>query len=673
MRLSIRAKIVLISGAILFLAIGANTVINSRIFVREYSAVLESNILIVAKTFRSHIDRLLKLQVPLRYIMGLDKECLEIVAHNDFISYASVVDLNGKILFHNAPEMHGQIVNMPAHKKKAPIFDITETGSDDPQYYNMMLPIIGLNSDLIAYIRLGYPVSLVSQKTERLIANSVSITILFLCLGIISLILLLNLWVTNPLAKLVSVIQEIRKKGAGGAAPVQIDTNDEIGDLALTFNQMIAELNAAQQKIKNHSRELQIKVEARTAELKEANERLQEDIEKRKQMEAQLVQAQKMRAIGTLAGGVAHDFNNLLTTIMGNADLVYSALPKDDPLREDMHEIKKASEKAAALTAQLLSFSRGQTIKPQVLDLNHQVKDMQKMLLRITGEEVQLSTHLAPDLWPVQADAGQFNQVIINLVINAREAMPKGGRLLIETANLPPESPILAEADLQKEQVLLSVSDTGTGIDAQVLPRIFDPFFTTKGVGRGSGLGLSTAYGIINQNKGQIRVKSKPGEGTTFFILLPKAASATADSDPSIPESDPRGGETVLLVEDDNAVRGLAVHVLESYGYAVLEAGSGEEALSLSHSHPDRIDLMLTDVSMPGMSGLDLAKKIEPLQPGIRILYMSGYDNALDTIVCNGDAAPPFLKKPFSPQTLINSVRSVLDQTAAKMSKGGKG
>jgi len=387
------------------------------------------------------------------------------------------------------------------------------------------------------------------------------------------------------------------------------------------------------------------------------------DITKRKSLESQLLQAQKMEAVGRLAGGIAHDFNNLLTVIFASSDLMLKYLNADDPHRPDVEEIRKAADRAAALTRQLLAFSRQQLLVPQVLDLNALVANLERMLQRVIGEDVEFRTALAPALGAVRADPGELERVIMNLVVNARDAMPQGGMLTIETADAE-----LGGVDAQEHlpvqpgwYVMLAVSDTGVGMDAAIKAHVFEPFFTTKEKGKGTGLGLSTVYGIVKQSGGYIWVYSEPGCGTTFKIYLPRVE---AEAEPLAPRSEPpvslRGSETVLLVEDEDAVRNLTRKVLEAHGYAVLPAAGGQEALRLASEYDGPIHLLLTDVVMPNMSGRDLARRLASVREETKILYVSGYTD--DTIVHHGVLEPgiAFLQKPFTPEALVRKLREVL-------------
>ena len=388
------------------------------------------------------------------------------------------------------------------------------------------------------------------------------------------------------------------------------------------------------------------------------------DITERRRLEEQLRQAQKMEAVGQLAGGVAHDFNNLLTAILGYCNLMLDDLSQDDPKRPDLEEIKSAGERAAALTRQLLAFSRRQMLQPQIVDLNALVRQMEKLLRRLISEDVELVTELGPALPSVRVDPASLEQVIVNLAVNSRDAMPEGGRLTIETSLVDLDTRYIGThpAVVPGRYVMLAVSDTGVGMDAATCARVFEPFFTTKEHGRGSGLGLATVYGIVQQSGGSIWVYSEPGQGTTFKVYLPTSESSvlTRASDRDT-EGATRGWETVLLVEDEDAVRALAREVLRRHGYVVLEARHGLDALRVAERHPDPIHLMVTDVVMPHISGRELADRLADVRPAMKVLFMSGYTDhsAMHRHLTPGAA---FLQKPFTPETFARMVRRMLDE-----------
>jgi two-component system, cell cycle sensor histidine kinase and response regulator CckA len=388
------------------------------------------------------------------------------------------------------------------------------------------------------------------------------------------------------------------------------------------------------------------------------------DVTDRRELEDQLRQSQKMEAFGQLAGGVAHDFNNLLTVINGYSALLARWHSPGEPTRVSVEEIRKAGERAASLTRQLLAFSRKQVLQPKVLNLNSVVADVGKMLRRLIGEDIDLLTVSEPSLGQIKADPGQIEQVILNLAVNARDAMPQGGQLTIETANVYLDDEYVRRHIFVQpgQYVMLAVSDTGCGMNAETRERMFEPFFTTKEHGKGTGLGLSTVYGIVKQSGGDIWVYSEVGRGTTIKVYLPRVAEAVGNDETRDTTAKlPQGRETVLLAEDEEQVRRIARVILEMNGYRVLEASGGDEALSIYKQHEGQIDLVMTDVVMPQMSGRELAQILERLQPGIKVLYMSGYTD--DAIVRHGllDQEIAFLQKPFTPEALTCKVREVLD------------
>jgi PAS domain S-box-containing protein len=410
----------------------------------------------------------------------------------------------------------------------------------------------------------------------------------------------------------------------------------------------------------------QVPVELSAAAVEAGGERLVlaigHDLTERHRLELQFRQSQKMEAVGRLAGGVAHDFNNLLTIITGYSDLLLEQLRPGDPRWELLDEIRKAGERAAGLTHQLLAFSRQRRPAPKVLDVNAVVRGITTLIARLIGADVRLGVRLGPDTGPVRADAGQLEQVLMNLAVNARDAMPKGGTLTVETGNAELSAGDLRAYPGQRpgRYTVLTVSDTGVGMDEATLARVFEPFFTTKGE-KGTGLGLATAYGIVHSSGGHIEVASEPGRGTTFRIYLPQTESFVIPAPAVAPSAElPHGRETVLLAEDEEGVRALARHVLSECGYTVLEAADGEEALRVAEAHAGPIDLLATDVVMPRLGGRELAERLLPQRPGTRLLYLSGH--ATEPVLQPGSrATAAFLQKPFLPRDLAQKVREVLD------------
>ncbi|MCU1274119.1 MAG: multi-sensor hybrid histidine kinase [Bryobacterales bacterium] len=399
------------------------------------------------------------------------------------------------------------------------------------------------------------------------------------------------------------------------------------------------------------------------------------DVTDRKRLEAQLRQSQKLEAVGRLAGGVAHDFNNLLTVILGHSDLTLSSMDADDRRRHDIEDIREAGARAAVLTSQLLAFSRKQVLQPKIVDISIAVSNLTKMLGRLISSNIEIVTRLERDLWRTKVDPGQLDQVILNLTINARDAMPLGGKLTLATNNCRLDDEHFSEdaAVPPGDYVLLEVSDPGCGMDAETRSHLFEPFFTTKLPGKGTGLGLSTVYGIIRQSGGHISVDSELGKGTSVKVYLPRAREASESvRHAKQSEQMPRGNETILLAEDEQRVRGVTSTVLARLGYKVLEAGDGQEALEVAKEYAGEIHLLLTDIMMPKMSGRELAEQLGRDRPAIKVLLSSGYsDDAISQVTL--DASTPFLQKPFTPRSLSIKIREVLDGGSEQASPEGIG
>jgi signal transduction histidine kinase len=444
----------------------------------------------------------------------------------------------------------------------------------------------------------------------------------------------------------------------------------------------IEERRAAEEKIRQINQQLESHVENRTSALAQSEAQyrrlaeeqgrakenlektlgeLKQEMQRRRELEGQLIQSQKMEAVGRLAGGVAHDFNNLLTVILGYNDMLQEEM-KDHPVASEfVQEVHVAAERASALTNQLLAFSRRQVSAPQVVDLNQIVRGMDRMLGRIIGEDVRLEIRLATDLAPVQVDPSHMDQVILNLAVNSRDAMPDGGTLTIETANVNYLTPHNTLPGLPAGPVVvLSVTDTGVGMDAQTKSRVFEPFFTTKEKGKGTGLGLAIVYGVVKQNGGEIFCDSQPGQGAAFRIYLPACVESPAPSGNEKREiHDTASGQTVLIVEDEDQVRSIARSMLIRRGYRVLDANSAPEALTILRDPSQRIDLLLTDIVMPLMSGVALAEEARDVRPGLRVLFMSGYSEE-SKIQTKALSEIPFLHKPFTAQALEEKVREAM-------------
>lgn len=515
----------------------------------------------------------------------------------------------------------------------------------------------------------------VIQRPASSFLKRTSVIGLFIFLLGVGVAFVLSRNITKPLNELTETATAISQ--GDDSRVVQVRQKDELGQLASAFNAMVV-------KVRDSQQELERKVQQRTLQLEEANRQLESlsetnvlkrtlaEKEKTDALEAlanterQLIQSQKLEAVGRLAGGISHDFNNLLTVILGYSDIMLRQLSQEHPLRRYLDEIVRASERASALTRQLLAFSRKQVMQPKVFGVNNVVSELEKMLRRMIGEDIELRVSLHPDLGNIKADPVQLEQVIMNLVVNARDAMPKGGKLTIETSNVYLDQTYATE-HMSVEPgtyVMLAISDTGCGMDKDTRQRIFEPFFTTKAQGKGTGLGLSTVYGIVKQSGGNIWVYSEEGRGSTFKIYFPQVREEAEEYRrlTTKPEA-PRGSETILLVEDADWVRKLARQLLERAGYRVVEASGAEEAIRIidTSTNGTKIDLVLTDVIMPGMSGNDMSKQLLTKRPDLPVLYMSGYTD--DAIVQHGVLEPGinFIQKPFSPDALALKVREVLD------------
>ena len=451
------------------------------------------------------------------------------------------------------------------------------------------------------------------------------------------------------------------------------------GQMEAEIYRRAQELQEANRQLREFQTELEERVVGRTADLQRAYDELQRQIAEREKTEQalarseeQLRQSQKLEAIGRLAGGIAHDFNNLLTVILSYSDMLLHDLPSSDPRHGEITQIQRAGVRAADLTRQLLAFSRQQVLDPSNLDVNEILTSVNSILTRVVGEDVELRMQLGTDLGSVRVDRSQVEQVIMNLVVNARDAMPDGGRISIRTEAVELDEE-LAGSRLEVSPgpyVMLSVSDTGSGMDKETQARIFEPFFTTKELGKGTGLGLSTAFGIVKQSGGSIWLYSEPGAGTTFKIYLPRVADGTKAPSAKAAEL-PRGDETILLVEDEEQVRVVAASILRRAGYSVLAAASPGEAISIAERAEKPIDLLVTDVIMPKMNGRLLAERLVAGQPGIKVLFMSGYTD--DIILHHGvlDGAVAFLQKPLTRDSLTRRVRQVLDGSPAGVSLPG--
>jgi signal transduction histidine kinase len=428
----------------------------------------------------------------------------------------------------------------------------------------------------------------------------------------------------------------------------------EVLQLAITLSRKWSLAHQVEQQLS----ELNRRVDERTGELQRANDQ-------QKQLQRQFQQVQKMEAIGRLAGGVAHDFNNLLTVINGCSTILLEQARSDDPMRVLIDEILKAGERAATLTRQLLAFSRQQVLKPERVDLSESLKTIASMLKRLMGEDIELVVECAPHLWPIHVDRGQIDQVVMNLAVNARDAMPDGGTLTIVTSNfiLRPGTPVPHPVFVPGEYVHLSIRDTGHGMDEKIRAHVFEPFFTTKEEGKGTGLGLATVYGIIKQSRGFIFVESETGKGTTFDVYFPRFVGQEAPLAASVSPRTTRGTERLLLVEDQESVRKLVGKALEGYGYQVSQAANGEEALRLAAVMPKPVDALVTDVVMPVMTGPVVAERLRVQWPSLKVLFMSGFAEWGNSGFLNTPGTQ-FIQKPFRPDDLAVQLRHLLEESS---------
>ena len=438
-----------------------------------------------------------------------------------------------------------------------------------------------------------------------------------------------------------------------------------------TIDKQRAELEIRNQQLKKLQKELEYRVTERTVELEQINEDLQQEIHERqcvedekRKMQEQLLHSQKMESVGRLAGGIAHDLNNLLMPILGYSQLALDKITPSCPLKKELNVILSAGEKGAALVRQLLAFSKKQKLEMKIINLNDVIKNMIRILDRMLGADLQIEICTEESLSNIKADVGQVEQVLLNLTVNARDAMPRGGRITIQTSNV-----VLDENFVKFHKgltpgpyVLMTVTDTGQGMSPEIKGKIFDPFFTTKGKDKGTGLGLATVHGIIEQHKGHIDVSSEPGKGSTFYVYFKATDAEKSKKGHRENITIPTGTETILAVDDDTDVRNVLVDTLTSLGYDLLDAPDGEEALKLAQSTDKKIDLLITDIIMPGMNGKELKDNLVKIFPKIKVIFMTGYLDSIVSDYLGGESGNIFLQKPFSPSYLAGKIRMILDR-----------
>jgi PAS domain S-box-containing protein len=792
MALGIRKKVIFISFATLFLTLAATSVVSSIFFMREYSSALKSRALTIGSILQYQLERLLKYDIPINHLVGFEEQCQEILQNYSGISYAMVVDLQGKILFHNNPQKHGEIARgndilSALGNKKVALQEYQKDGND---FYNFIIAVRGLDQQPMAAVIIGFPKSLISHKTAQMVAYSVGTAIIFFTLGGIFLFMLLNLWVTTPLGQLLKAIMEIRSSGADQVDLVTIRSKDEFGELGWAFNEMVLQLKDSHAQIQNYTNELELKVQQSTSHLQEANELLRQDIRERMKAETALKKSEekyrallnhagdgillwdtqgnileankkmeqmlgypveellrldfarihppgkrdhareilanvvsrgavsvtgdffirrdgrsvpvditanlieyngerviqgiyrdisdrlkaeeerlkisKLESLGTLAGGIAHDFNNILTAILGNINLVNLGTSNAE-MRERLVSAENACHRAQNLAQQLLTFAKGGRPIKKITNLADLL--LESANLALAGSKSRANFSLPANLWPVEVDAGQIDQVISNLLINADQSMPAGGIIEVRAENVL----LGGESDLPLapgKYVRISFADQGSGIDSQYLDKIFDPYFTTKE--RGSGLGLTTAYSIIKRHSGLLTLESAAGVGTTFFIYLP---ATDMESHPSKEEDETeiraRRQGRILVMDDDDMVLEMLGIILTKKGYEVDLVHDGQQAINKygqSLESGQFYDAVILDLTVPGgMGGKETLREIQEMAPGVKAIVSSGYSD--DPIMANFKkyGFSGVVTKPYMPSELIKILDQVIgEQTTRK-------
>jgi PAS domain S-box-containing protein len=790
MAIGIRKKVILISVATLFLTLVATTIVSSIFFMREYSSALISRTFMVGSILKYQLERLLKYDIPLDHLIGFDEQCQEILNNYGDITYAMVVDLKGKILFHNNPQKRGEtviyknILEILENKKE----DLQQHRENGEKFYNFIIPVLGLHREPLAAVIIGFPTSLISHKTAQMVAYSAGVAIIFLTLGGVSLILLLRLWVTTPLGQLLKAIMEIRSAGTDRAHLVTIRSKDEFGELGRAFNEMVLQLKKSHAQIENYTQELELKVQQSTSHLKEANEQLRQDIQARMKAEAALKKSEekyrsllnhagdgilladthgnlleankkmeemlgypleellrldfvhlhpaeervkarealarvvnqgsasvtgdwlvrrdgrkipvdmtanlieydserviqgiyrdvserrkaeeerlkisKLESLGTLGGGIAHDFNNILTAILGNINLAMLDSQGEEKVQERLANAEQACLKAQSLAKQLLTFAKGGTPIKKTIPLAGLLRESASLAL--AGSKARCEFSLPEDLWAVEVDAGQTDQAISNLLINADQAMPKGGIIKVRAENvlLGEESGLPLPPG---KFVRISFADQGGGIDPEYLDKIFDPYFTTKK--KGSGLGLATAYSIIKSHSGHLTMESEVGVGTTFLIYLP-ATDLKSPAQEEAAEETGRPGlgrGRILVMDDEELVLKVLGQILTYWGHEVEFARDGRQAVdkyAKAIESGRAYDGVILDLTVPGgMGGRETLQQLQAMDPRVKAIVSSGYSD--DPIMANfkrygfsGGVA-----KPYKASELIKILDEVIRKT----------
>jgi PAS domain S-box-containing protein len=775
MRVGLKTKIVLIATTVMLFSTGAIVASSGYLFTQEYTGALESRSLAVSKSLKIQLERLLQLTLSIRVedLIGVDRQCQDIVNTYEGIHFAMVVGESNEIVFHSDPARVGKVVSDAAllqaiANRRETILHHTEDGIP---LSSAVVPVFRSGDRYVASVVIGFDAPLVADKAREILLFGFAIGLFFLVAGTVVMLFALSVYVTQPLGRLVNQIERLRKEASEESAErrrlgrrtfapqrlgeqrVAVRSDDEIGHLARAFNDLMARVAERTTDLENAHHYLDDVIDSvadpifvkdakhrwvllnkafcdfvgrKRAELlgksdydffpknqadvfwmkdqivfETGGENINEeeitdargvlhtvvtkkvlytdggekrivgvisDISDRRRLEQQLRQAQKMESVGLLAGGIAHDFNNLLTPVIGNAELLVmrSALPESE--QRLVSEIQHAGERASQLTRQLLAFGRKQMLELKTIDLAEVIARFEPMLRLTIREDVRIQLIISPSLGAVRADVGQLEQVLLNLALNARDAMASGGVLTIEAQNVELDTGYVSLHPEVKigSYVMVAVSDTGTGMTHDIQQRLFEPFFTTKERGKGTGLGLSMVYGIVKQHGGSISVYSEPGTGTTFKIYLPRVTDAV-NAEPAHQSSASslrvRGGETILVVDDNDMVRSTACEMLRSLGYRVLSADSAEGCHRVAESHEGTIELLLTDVVLSKSNGREVYNTLKKQREGLKVVFMSGYTS--NVVVQNGvvEQGVHFLPKPLSLKNLSTKIREALDET----------
>jgi len=756
MPLRLKGKIILVTVAILAFIIGTNTLISIWFFTQNYSEALYSKMLVIAQNLKSQLDRLLEFEIPLNELIGFEEQCQVVVQSYPEISYAMIVDSWDKILFHNDPSQHGRILSnsgVVKHtqvKKGTTQIVLLHRG----EYYEIVLPVFNRNGKIIASVRLGFREATITRKVHNLIVFSVGVAVFLFGLGILLLIFILSAWVTNPLQKLTTLVKQVGENGMRNAKKVEIDSKDELGELAGAFNQMTMDLKqttvsvdflnnivgsvldaiivtdpsikiksvnrAACKILKFKEEELIGKkvdiiftesektrfmekvlhiidgVEFMTYETYLQTREYQQipalisgsvikdqegniinfvftgkDTTEIKKIEKeatalqdQLRQAQRLEAIGTLAGGIAHDFNNILAAICGYTELSLSKVSSDSPLSSYLHNVLQAGRRASELIDQILTFSRKREEVKKPVQISLVVKEVLKLLRASLPTTIEIRHRIEPEQGYVFADSTGIHQVLMNLCTNAAHAMQeKGGILEITLEEIDLDNKHTTQLQLKPGSYQkMTVTDTGHGMEPYILERVFEPYFTTKEKCQGTGLGLSVAHGIVTSHGGAITASSNPGKGSTFTVYLPvikdEIVAMTKDMEEKVI---PRGHESILFVDDEQALVTLHKLMLEDLGYRVTTKISSIEALELFRNNPERFDLVITDMTMPNMTGDKLALELLRIREDIPIILCTGFsENVTEkSVLAMGIRA--FIMKPILKHQIAKTIRRVLD------------